>query len=96
MDQSETNIDKELAETLNKLKEDEVIDVLVYVKQPASDFDEFLQVRKEKGELKFNFLEFATCYVVQASRLLLQEIAEREDVLRMEINSRFSAQEETS
>ena len=92
MDQSERKMDNELVEVLNKLKKDEEIDVLVYVKQPATDFDEFLQARKEKGELKFNFLKFANCYVVQASRLLLQAIAEREDVIRMEINSRFNAQ----
>ena len=89
MDKSETKMDKKLMEVLNKLKEGEEIDVLVYVKQASPGFDEFLQARKEKGELKFNFLEFASCYVVEASRRLLLDIAEREDVSRMAINSRF-------
>ena len=92
MDQSERKMDNELVEVLNKLKEGEEIDVLVYVKQASPGFDEFLQTRKEKGELKYNFLEFANCYVVQASRRLLQGIAEHEDVSRIEINSRFIAQ----
>lgn len=98
MDQSETktntntNTNTELVEVLNKLKENEEIDVIVYVKKPVTDFDKFLQVKKEKGELKFNFLEFANCYVVEASKHLLLEIVAREDVSRMEINSRFGVQ----
>lgn len=92
MEQSERKTNKVLVEVLNKLKEDEEIDVIVCVKKPVTDFDEFLQVKKEKGELKFNFLEFSDCYVVEASKPLLLEIAAREDVSRMEINSRFGVQ----
>ncbi len=92
MNQSEIKMDKELVEVLNKLQADEEIDVLVYVNHPSTGFDEFLQVKKEKGELKFNFLEFANCYAVEASKRLLLEIAEREDVSRVETNSRFGVQ----
>ena len=92
MEQSERNMDKELVEVLNKLKEDEEIDVLIYVKQPATGFDEFLRAKKEKRELKFNFLEFANCYVVEASKRLLLEIVKHEAVSRMEINPRFGVQ----
>jgi len=92
VDQSERKTNNELVEVLNKLEEDEEIDVIVYVKKPVTNFDEFLQAKKEKGELKFNFLEFADCYVVEASKRLLLGIAAREDVSRMEINSRFGVQ----
>ena len=92
MDQGEKKMGKELVEVLNKLKVNEEIDVLIYVKQPATAFDEYLQVKKEKGELKFNFLEFAKCYVVEASKRLLLEIADRRDVSRMEVNPRFGVQ----
>lgn len=92
MGQGEKKTGKELAEVLNKLKDDEEIDVLIYVKQPATGFDDYLQIKQEKGELKYNFLEFANCYVVEASKRLLLEIADHEDVSKMEVNPRFGVQ----
>ncbi len=89
MDQGEEKTGKNFAEILEKLKQDEVIDVLVYVNQPTTSFDEYLRGKKEIGELNFNFLEFANCYVIEASKNSLLEILDRKDVFKMEINPRF-------
>ena len=92
MNQANKKMSNELADLLNELNRDEEIDVLVYVKRPSTSLEEYLQVKKEKGELQFNFLEYANCYVVEAPKPILLEIAEREDVSRMDVNPRFTVQ----
>jgi hypothetical protein len=90
--QGSEKISKELVDALSGLAESEVIDVLVYVKEPAAGFDAYLQAEKERGQLRFNYLEYADCYVLEASKQLLLELADREEVSRMTVNPRFGVQ----
>jgi hypothetical protein len=92
VNQGSEKISKELMDDLSELTESDVIDVLMYVKKPAAGFDEYLQAEQEKGELRFNYLEYADCYVVEASKQLLLELADREEVSRMTVNPRFGVQ----
>lgn len=92
MNQGSKKISRELMDALSGLTESEVIDVLVYVKRPAAGFEEYLQAEKERGELRFNYLEYAACYVVEASKQLLLGLADREEVSRMTVNPRFGVQ----
>ncbi len=92
MNHSNRKMSQELMAALNMLKENEEIDVLIYAKYKAVDFTVYLQTKMDEGELKFNFLEFANCYVVEASKHLLLEIENHVDVSKMEINPRFGTQ----
>lgn len=89
MNQGKKKTDNILADRLEKLEPNETIDVLVYVKPTTINFNEYLQSKKESNEVNFNFLPFANCYVVEASKSNLIEISNHEDVVKVVINPRF-------
>jgi hypothetical protein len=92
VNRDEQKIDKELIGTLDRLGDEDRLDVLVYPKQMGEEFERFLQARKTEGYLEYNILKLANCIVVNAPKKVILEIAARDDVSRITINPRFTIQ----
>ena len=91
MERGETKIDQELRQALDKLSDEEEIDVLLYPKQMSEDFEGFLLTKKNEGLLDYNFLQLANCFVIKAPKKVILEIAGRDDVSQLTVNPRFTA-----
>jgi hypothetical protein len=82
--------DPDLRQTLERLGENETVEVLVY---PAGGTDEllaYLTRRRDTGDLEFNVLELAGSIVLRARRGIINEVAARSDVARVTLNPRFT------
>lgn len=82
--------DSDLRQTLDRLGENETVEVLVY---PAGGPDEllaYLTSRRDTGDLEFNVLELAGSIVLRARRRIINEVAARSDVARVTLNPRFT------
>ncbi len=91
METKEAKIDKDLKRELDKLKDENEIDVLLYPKQLGEDLKEFLQTKKNEGLLDYNILQMANCIVIRAAKKVIVEITARDDVVRITMNPRFTA-----
>ncbi len=91
MARSESKIDQELRQTLDKLTDTEEIDVLLYPKQLGGEIEQFLLTKKKAGLLNYNILQIANCIVIKAPKKVILEIAARDDVSRITSNPRFTA-----
>jgi hypothetical protein len=91
MERVKSKLDQVLKQTLDKLTDQEELDVLVYPQQPGGEFEQFLSGRKNEGWLDYNVLHLANCVVIKASKKIILEIAARDDVSRLTINPRFTA-----
>ncbi len=92
MEPGESKIEKQLTETLQRIADEDVIDVLVYPRQLDESFKNFLQSGKSAGRFEYNVLESANCAVVEAKKNVILEISRRDDVTRVARNPRFTAQ----
>lgn len=91
MERDEPKIDKALMQELEKLAEEEEIDVLLYPKEMSEDFKGFLVTKKNEGLLDYNILQLANCVVIKARKRIILEIAGRHDVARTTIHPKFTA-----
>ncbi len=92
MEEGESKIEEQLTETLRRIADEDVIDVLVYPLQLDEGFKNFLQTGKVAGRFEYNVLEFANCAAVRAKKNVILEISRRDDVTRVARNPRFTAQ----
>lgn len=82
--------DPELRQALDRLGENETVEVLVY---PAGGTDQllaYLAPKRDTGDLEFNVLELAGSIVLRARRGIINEVAARSDVARVTLNPRFT------
>jgi hypothetical protein len=91
MERGESKIDKELRQALDQLADQEEIDVLLYPKQLGGEFERFLLTQKKEDMLDYNILKIANCVVIKASKKVILEIADRDDVSRISVNPKFTA-----
>ena len=91
MERSPTKIDPDVMWSLERLGDQQEIDVLVYPTRFGGEFERFLQTRKHQGALDYNILQLANCVVVKASKQAILEIAARDDVAKISANPRFMA-----
>ena len=87
----ELKIDKELRRALDKISDEEEIDVLLYAKQLGEEFERFLLTKKNKDILDYNILKIANCVVIKAPKKVILKLAARDDVSRIAVNPKFTA-----
>ncbi len=76
MEQGESKIEGQLTEALQRMADEDVIDVLVYPRQLNEGFKNFLRSGKSAGRFEYNTLEFANCVAVRANKSRLLEGAQ--------------------
>ncbi len=91
MEEVKSKLDQDLKQTLDKMTDQEEIDVLVYPKQSGGEFEQFLFSKKNEGMLDYNILPMANCVVIKASKRITLEVAARDDVFRLTTNPRLTA-----
>ena len=85
-----STIDEDLMKVLDTLGNADRLDVLVYPGQSLEGLEGFLSANKKKGMLDFNYLPFANCFAVKASKKLILKISGLEEVSRVAANPSFS------
>ncbi len=90
MKKSTSTIEEDLMKVLDPLGNADKLDVLVYPGQSIEGLESFLLENKKKGMLDFNYLQFANCFAVKASKKLILEISGLEEVSRVAVNPSFS------
>ncbi len=90
MNNHQTKIEKDLMLALDKLNDEEEIDALLFPKLMGESLKKFLMSSKNKGELDYNLLNIANCVAVKASKRVILEIADREDVARVTIQPKLT------
>ena len=94
MKQGESKIEEPLTEALQRMADEDVIDVLVYPRQWDERFRNFLQSGKSGGRFEYNVLEFANCAAVRANKNVILEISRLDDVTRVATNPKFRSTKE--
>lgn len=90
MESEESKIDEQLIENLQRIADEDVIDVLVYPRRLDEDFKNFLLSEKTAGRFEYNVLEFANCAAIRAKKKVILDISRRDDVTRVASNPRFT------
>ena len=88
---SSSKIDQDLMQVLDKLEDADEVDVLLYPRQMDKDFERILQTKKREGALDYNILTLANCVVIKAPKQVILDMAARDDVSRIAVNPRFTA-----
>jgi len=69
-----------LREALDRLGENEMLEVLVYPAGSADGLRAYLASKRHAGDLEFNVLELAGCIALRARRGIIDEVLVRSDV----------------
>ena len=83
-------IDPTLRQALNRLAEEDTVEVLVYPAGSTDELTAYLAARRDAGDLEFNVLAMAGSIVLRARRGIIDELAARSDVVRITLNPRFT------
>ena len=93
MEKGELKIDPKLMRVLEKLADTDEIDVLLYPRgQVSENLEGFLLGKKKEGLLDYNTLQIANLIAIKGQKVVILEIANRDDVSRITNNPRFTTQ----
>ncbi len=80
-----------LREALDRLGENDMLEVLVYPAGSADGLHAYLASRRHAEDLEFNVLELAGCIALRARRSIIDEVLARsDDVARVTLNPTFT------
>ena len=93
VEKGELKIDPKLMRVLEKLADTDEIDVLLYPRgQVSENLERFLLGKKKEGLLDYNTLQIANLIAIKGQKVVILEIANRDDVSRITNNPRFTTQ----
>ena len=92
MAKNQPTISVDLQRLLDGLADEEQAEALLYAGPISERLEQFLEGKKEEGVLEYNVLEMAGCVALRAARKVILELADLEEVSRLETNPRFSTQ----
>lgn len=93
VEKGELKIDPKLMRVLEKLADTDEIDVLLYPRgQVSENLEKFLLDKKKEGLLDYNVLQIANFIAIKGQKVVILEIANRDDVSRITNNPRFTTQ----
>jgi hypothetical protein len=80
----------DLRQALDRLGENETLEVLVYPAGGTDDLLAYLSAKRNTGSLQFNVLQLAGCIALNAGGSIINEVAARRDVARVMLNRTFT------